>query len=60
MLCYKDRSWCIHSLNTGCMNEACSRFYTEEEKQYNKDDMPLSIADFHSENCGFIPRWNSK
>lgn len=53
MICYKDRSWCVHSVNTLCSNTKCARYYTEEERQYNRDNMPLSMADFKTETCGF-------
>lgn len=53
MICYKDRSWCVHSINTLCNNTSCSRFYTKEERQYNNNELPLSIADFKTDNCGY-------
>lgn len=60
MISYKGRTWCIHSLNDVCQNTECYRFYTKEEQDYNKNDLPLSVADCKTEECRFIPTWNYK
>lgn len=53
MICYKGKTWCIQSLNGICKNELCNRFYTKEESDYNKNQLPLSIADMKTDECGF-------
>lgn len=57
MMCYKDRTWCRHSRH--CGNTMCDRNFTEEEREnaikwWGDGSFPLAMADFKTEDCGFI------
>ena len=57
MMCYKDKSFCVHSED--CSNTGCNRNLTESEKVKAIDwwgglDFPISFSDFKSDTCGFI------
>lgn len=59
MMCYKDRTWCMHSRE--CGNTMCDRNFTEEEREqaikwWCSTDFPLAMADFKTDGCG----WRSK
>lgn len=55
MLCYKDKSFCVHE----CGNLTCDRNYTEEERQkaiawHGSKNVPVMFSDFKTESCGFV------
>ena len=52
MITYRDQAWCSQK----CDNRSCFRNYTDEEHQKNINgvDLPLSQADFKSDECGFV------
>ena len=54
MITYKDMCWCAQD----CGNLDCFRNYTPEERQRNDEgvDLPLDMADFKSDECGFVER----
>lgn len=51
MICYKDRTFC--SWSNVCANTSCPRWYNTEEVQ--KQDLPVALADFKTDTCGYIP-----
>lgn len=57
MMCYKDKTWCSHSRD--CGNATCDRNFTEEEREkaivwWGEASFPIAMADFKTEDCGFI------
>ena len=58
MLCFRDRSWCVQSLNEICSSSSCTRFFTQEDREqaiiwWGGEDFPLSIGDFKTKDCGY-------
>ena len=55
MLCYMDQGWCVHSeaLEGTCVNDVCFRNYTIAKDAHNTLDLPLSMSDFKTEDCGY-------
>lgn len=53
MITYKDMTWCSQA----CGNEDCFRNYTPEQRERNEGgvDLPLSQADFRTDDCGMRP-----
>ena len=61
MICFRDRSWCVQSLNGVCKNTTCLRFFTKEDREHaiewwGDEEFPLAIADFKTDSCG----WNKE
>ena len=57
MMCYKDRTWCVHSRD--CSNTMCDRNLNEDEiKQatewWGDRNFPVAKADFKTDECGFV------
>lgn len=53
MLCYKDRAFCFRE----CANTSCHRHLSEEIERGAKHlGLPLSLADFRTFTCGYMPR----
>jgi len=60
MITYKDRAWCSASVfhdEKRCVNYDCPRNYSEAEEAKNEAgvNLPLSITDFSSDTCGYVP-----
>jgi hypothetical protein len=57
MIVYRDKAWCTRSHT--CSNANCYRNYTEAERDRNNNgvNLPLSMADFKKDGCGFIPEF---
>jgi len=51
MICYKDMTWCSQK----CANENCFRNYTKKEQEINENgvDLPLSVGNMKTRDCGF-------
>ena len=52
MIVYKDRAFCA-SFGI-CANTKCDRWLDIKESE--KQDLPVSIAEFKSETCGYKPK----
>ena len=52
MLCLLDKTFCFIK----CANTACARNLNEEfEREAKKLGLPLSLGNFKTDDCGFIP-----
>jgi len=51
MMCYKDKTFCCWA--TVCANSKCPRWFDMGQAQ--KQDLPVSVADFKTDTCGYIP-----
>lgn len=57
MLCYKDRSFCM----VPCANLECHRVVTDEVLEGSKKTgLPISIADYRTPDCGYLPKEKEK
>lgn len=59
MICYKDRSFCIHSRE--CGNYECDRKFTANDfelatKWWGDTNFPVMLAQFKQEGCGYKER----
>jgi hypothetical protein len=50
MLCYKDKTFCSRSIDD-CVNTSCPDYFHMGEPI---GDLPVSLADLKSDNCGFV------
>lgn len=55
MICYRDRTWCVRSIDEQCSNYDCPRFLTEKDQQ-RADELKLDISwdDLYTEDCGAV------
>jgi hypothetical protein len=60
MIHFKDRTFCATSFRDGCGNKECARNFTPELNLQNaKEDLPIAVAEFKSETCGYVQRDDS-
>ena len=49
---FKDRTFCIASIDSRCANNNCYRFFSDElsnqaERWWGRKDYPLAVSDFY-------------
>jgi hypothetical protein len=55
MICYRDQSYCTHSLQNLCINRDCPQAVTEADREGAvKCGLDFCVADFRTEDCGQI------
>jgi len=52
MLCYKDKTFCCWA--TTCANTDCPRWFDIDQAQ--KQDLPVAVADFKTDTCGYVEK----
>ncbi len=61
MICFRDRSYCVHSNTRGegdCTNTECYRYFTKQDsidanRWWGEEGAPIAWMDCKTEECGY-------